>query len=90
MLLKITLTEEQRDRIIYLRETGSTLEEIKLEVGTIYECVRDVLRDNKTVIKLKKVNVPPPYTKRSSYDHLFDEPMNQGKKDYNAYVRDGR
>jgi len=87
---KITLTKEQAERIIYLRQTGSTLEEIKLEVGTTYECVRKVIRDNEVVIKMKQLNVPKPNVRRSPYDHLFDEPLNQGKKDYNAYVRDGK
>jgi hypothetical protein len=90
MSRNITLTPEQIEKIIYLRETGSTLEEIRNAIGTTYECVRKVITDNNIIIKMKKLNITPAYVKPSPYDHLFEEPMNPGKKDYKAYVRDGR
>jgi hypothetical protein len=86
---KITLTEEQIEKIIYLRETGSTLEETKLAVNTTYKSVRKAIANHKGIIRIKKLGIPKPYIKHSPYAHLLEEPKNQGKE-YKAYVRDGK
>jgi hypothetical protein len=82
--------------ILALRDKCYSYNDIVKRTHLSYEVVIRVLKEHPPIIPVVVVPFVRVYPvevtvkKVGKYDHLFEEPMNPGKKDYKAYVRDGR